>query len=173
MESQREPGTSVLTPLHGALFFGSFVRGTPFVIPALPGELPPLETPDTVSKEKTTPLCPRFGTKSAPTKETIVEAYGVNTSVTFKEALHSLSHNFAKLAFTECQIREFLNTHIELLRAVKRSTFFLCGAEKEFFIVLCVFWGEFPHVSRFPFDYHYKLEPNSHYHLIVPVCTCE
>jgi len=168
MELPRESGTSVLIPLHGVSFFGSFVCGTPFVIPALPGELPSLETPDTASEKEVKPLCPRFGAKSGPTKETVVEAYGVNTSVTFKEALNSLSHNFAKLAFTECQIREFLNTHIELLRAMKCSTFFLCNAEKEFFIVLCVFWGEFPHVSRFPFDYHYKLEPNSHYHLIVP-----
>lgn len=167
MKSQRELGTSVLTPLSGASFFEGFVRGTPFVIPALSGEIMP------PPKVKPKFSCPRFDVKSAPTEETSVEAYGVSKSVNFKEALRSLSNNFAELAFTECQIAEFLNTHIELLRAVKRSTFLLCNVEKEFFIVHCTFWDEFPHVSRFPLDHGYKLEPNNHYQLIVPIRTPE
>lgn len=161
MESKRELGTSVLTLLSGASFFEGFVRGTPFVIPALSGEAAP-------QKEGSEFSCPRFDVKSVPTKEIVVEAYGVNASVTFREAFKSLSNNFAELALTECQIVEFLNTHIELLRAVKHPTFLLCSSEKEFFVVHCAFWGKFPHVSRFPFDYHYKLEPNGYYRLIVP-----
>ena len=161
MEARKESHTSVLIQLQGTSFFGCLVHGTPFVIPALSGKAPPIETVEGFT-------CPRFDVLSPPTVETIVDAYEICEPVTFREAFRALSNRIAYFALTECQIVEFINTHIELLRAVKRPTFFLCMADKQFFIVLIVFWGEFPHVSRFPIDHHYKLEPQSHYRLIVP-----
>lgn len=142
------------------------MQGTLFTIPAVSGEKAILDVDGLYSVSEKFEI---HNTARIPTKETAVMAHEVTRALTFEEMLRSLSNDISTLSLTEHQIAEFLTAHTLLLRKILRPIFFLCRTDKDFFIVFLMFWGEFARVDKFPLNYHFRLQPERHYFLIVSV----
>ncbi len=166
MGTKKKDG-STMRLISRASFLDFLVEGEPFVIPALMFDVTPFSSEESFSEDEEFPTRV-IDEENPPTEITHVLFYEVERPATFKEALLSISPDIESLSFTERQVVKFLNTHIELLRCAKRSTFFLIKKNGKMFIALHMFWGTQARLRKFNLDYHYKLLPSEHYRLVVP-----